>query len=250
MKSFRDHALELLKKGVVKPTRREMLAQGDEIHNHIAGFTGKQMIGALTFSFCLGATAMLWINAPSLRTARIVNEVGQMTDFELMGRLALPADVGSAIAKILQLEPPAKRPVDDWLYLLGRPKAPSLSLSRTEFLRQFVEAFTLTGARSDVLDDILNASVLVAQPATAAIIKSLQSIPPVERAQLSQSLTQIAEGDELLLKMAQAISIGSNHSLIALARRILIHKSPLSAKIDDALNFIWAHRNENIKCSF
>lgn len=227
-----------------------MLAQGDEVHHHIAGFTGKQMLVVILASMCLGAIAMFWVNSPSLRTARMVAQAGQITDSELMGRLALPADVGSSIAKILKLEPPAKRPVDDWLYLLGRNKAPSLSISRVDFLSEFVEFYSQKQSGSLAFDNILDASVLVANPATSDIIKALQEISPVERAQLSQSLKQIAEGDELLLKMAEALSSGRSPSLIALARRILIHKSPTSAKMDEALNFIWAHRNEDIKCSF
>lgn len=62
MKKLLEHAHKLRKKGVVNPPRA-MLAQGDEVHHHIAGFTGKQMLVVILASMCLGAIAMFWVNS-------------------------------------------------------------------------------------------------------------------------------------------------------------------------------------------
>lgn len=250
MTSLRDHANALRRKGVVKPTSRAMLAQGDEVHHHRIGFTGRQMLISIIIALFAGAAIALWMAAPSLKTQRLVNAAGSMTEIELTSRLALPANIANAIGEILEIEPSEESAIDDWLYLLGMGKAPSSSLSRKVFLKEFINAYAASESGAATFDDILDVSVLINRHETASIIKSLRKIKPAERSRIAGSL-ELASGEaELLFRVADSIATERNTALIDWLRQILIKQSTVSSKMEAILNYIWAHKNEDIKCSF
>lgn len=250
MKNLLNHAKALRRKGVVKPSPRAMLAQGDEIHNHITGFTGKQMMLAMLITLLLGAAVTLWFATPNFRIHRLVNEAGPMTEAELTNRLALPANVASAIGEILEIESPVKSIINDWLYLLEMKKGPSSSLNKTVFLKEFIKAYSGRQSGSSTFDEILDVSVLINRHETAAIVKSLRMIKAPERSRIAGSLELASNEAELLFRVADAIATDTNTTLINWMRQVLIKQSNISNKMAALLNYIWAYQNEDIKCSF
>lgn len=250
MKSLRDHANDLRRKGVVKPTPRTMLAQGDEVHNHITGFTGLQMLSVMLIALIVGAVSMLLLATPNLRVQHLINEAGPMTEIELINRLALPANVASAIGEILKTETPTKSSIDYWFYLSKSNKAPSISLDRATYLTSFISAYLKENSGSVTFDEILDVAWLMKNEDAASIVKSLQLIKPEDRSRIAKSLVLASNEAELMFRMADAIAKGTYTALINWARHILINQSPISQRMAAQLHYLWAYQDEEIKCTF